>query len=93
MRAVLVVPPPIDAIFRVGVSLDPRAILKYLGDVQRIYRWQERYALAVAEIGSKLGCTLLNLREAFLVARDFKSLLCVDGIHHAGGPQAHLGQK
>ena len=68
-------------------NLDPRAILKYLGDVQHIYRWQERYALAVAEIGSKLGCTLLNLREAFLVARDFKSLLCVDGIHPT--PEGH----
>ena len=54
---------------------------RYLGDVQHIYRWQERYALAVAEIGSKLNCTILNLRDAFLVARDFKALLCVDGIH------------
>ena len=35
----------------------------------------------MAEIGSKLNCTVLNLRDAFLVARDFKSLLCVDGIH------------
>ena len=55
--------------------------MKYLGDVQHIYRWQERYALAVAEIGSKLNCTILTLRDAFLVARDFKALLCVDGIH------------
>ena len=31
--------------------------------------------------------TLLNLREAFLVARDFKSLLCVDGIHPT--PEGH----
>lgn len=90
MRAVLVVPPPIDAekyFAWVSKNLDPRAILKYLGDVQRIYRWQERYALAVAEIGSKLNCTILNLREAFLVARDFKSLLCVDGIHPT--PEGH----
>lgn len=84
MRAVLVVPPPIDAekyFAWVSKSLNPKAILKYLGDVHYIYRWQERYALAVAEIGSKLDCTILNLREAFLVARDFKSLLCIDGIH------------
>ena len=84
MRAVLVVPPPIDAekyFAWVSKNLNPKAILKYLGDVQHIYRWQERYALAVAEIGSKLNCTILNLRDAFLVARDFKALLCVDGIH------------
>ena len=55
--------------------------------MQHIYRWQERYALAVAEIGSKLNCTILNLRDAFLVARDFKSLLCLDGIHPT--PEGH----
>ena len=27
---------------------------------------------------------MLNLRDAFLAARDFKSLLCVDGIHPSG---------
>ncbi len=84
MRVVLVVPPPIDAekyFAWVSKNLNPRAILKYLGDVQRIYRWQERYALAAAEVGTRLGCTILNLRDAFLVSRNFKELLCVDGIH------------
>ena len=84
MRVVLVVPPPIDAekyFAWVSKNLNPRAILKYLGDVQRIYRWQERYALAAAEVGTRLGCTILNLRDAFLVSRNFKGLLCVDGIH------------
>jgi acyl-CoA thioesterase-1 len=89
MRPVLVVPPPIDAekyFAWVSKNLNPKAILKYLGDVQHIYRWQERYALAVAEVGMKLNCTVLNLRDAFLAARDFKALLCVDGIHpsHSG---------
>lgn len=87
MHVVLVVPPPIDAekyFAWVSKNLNPRAILKYLGDVQHIYRWQERYALAVNEIGRRLGCTMLNLRDAFLAARDFKSLLCVDGIHPSG---------
>ena len=41
----------------------------------------------MAEIGTKLNCTLLNLRDAFLVARDFKGLLCVDGIHPT--PEGH----
>lgn len=84
MRAVLVVPPPIDAekyFSWVSKNLNPAAILDYLGDVQHIYRWQERYALAVAEIASSLNCTVVNLRDIFLAARDFKSLLCVDGIH------------
>ena len=48
MRAVLVVPPPIDAekyFAWVSKNLNPKAILKYLGDVQHIYRWQERLSL------------------------------------------------
>jgi len=87
MRPVLVVPPPIDAekyFLWISKNLNPKAILKYLGDVHHIYRWQERYALAVAEIGSRLNCTVINLRDALLAARDFKSLLCVDGIHPSG---------
>lgn len=90
MIPALVTPPPLVAqryFDWVSRKLDKARILNYLGDVEHIYRWQERYALAVAEIGSKLGCTLLNLREAFLVARDFKSLLCVDGIHPT--PEGH----
>ena len=90
MKPILVTPPPLVAqryFAWVSKNLNPKHVLDYLGDVEHIYRWQERYALAVAEIGSKLGCTLLNLREAFLVARDFKSLLCVDGIHPT--PEGH----
>lgn len=84
MKIVLVVPPPIDAekyFAWVSKNLNPRAILRYLGDVQHIYRWQERYALAVRDVARKLGCKMLDLRDAFLVERDFKRLLCVDGIH------------
>ena len=90
MKPLLVTPLPLHAqrYFNwVTRGLDGEAVRKALGDVCHIYRWQERYALAVAEIGSKLNCTILNLREAFLVARDFKSLLCVDGIHPT--PEGH----
>lgn len=84
MLPVLVVPPPIDAerYFRwVSKNLNPKAILQYLGDVQHIYRWQERYALAVRDLARKMGCKALDLRDAFLASRDFKELICVDGIH------------
>ncbi len=96
MRPVLVIPPPIDAekyFAWISKNLNPKAILNYLGDVQHIYRWQERYALAVAEIGSRLNCTVLNLRDAFLVARDFKALLCIDGIHPSDKGHALIWQE
>lgn len=84
MFATLVIPTPLDAdrYFRwISRNLNPSAILSYLGDVQRIYRWQERYANAVAETAAKLQCPLINLRKAFLEHPRFCDLLCVDGIH------------
>lgn len=52
LTPVLVTPPPLmagrfyDWICR---GRDSQAILRYLGDVEHIYRWQERYARAVRE--------------------------------------------
>lgn len=84
MTAMLVIPPPLDAERYFGWisrNLNPAAILRFLGDVQRIYRWQELYANAVADTAQKLACPLINLREPFLECPRFRDLLCVDGIH------------
>lgn len=81
---VLVTPPPLDAqrYFKwVSRKLNPGQILRYLGDVQYIYRWQERYASAVRAMAGELGCALCDMRDQFLAARDLRGLLCVDGIH------------
>lgn len=94
MQPVLVVPTPLDAkrYFQwISKNLNPAAILSYLGDVERIYRWQEYYANAVTQVACALKCPLLNLREAFLEHPRFKELLCIDGIHpNAEGHQVML---
>lgn len=81
---VLVTPPPLDAgrYFEwVSRKLLPENIMRYLGDVQYIYRWQEHYASAVRRIAAETGCALCDIRDQFLMLRRMDSLLCVDGIH------------
>ncbi len=84
MRAVLVTPPPLDAekyFAWVSRGLNADAILDFLGDVQHIYRWQERYAAAVRDVAMNTGSRLLDLRDAFLDVRRIGDYYCVDGIH------------
>jgi len=84
MRPILVVPTPLDAerYFQwVTKGLDQDAVLRYLGDIHHIYRWQEYYASIVADVASAEACPLLNMRRAFLEQLHLKPLLCVDGAH------------
>ena len=84
MQPMLVVPTPLHApryFDWVTRGLDRAAVLGFLGDVERIYRWQERYALLVCTTASKLRCPLINLRDAFLAVKGYERLLCIDGIH------------
>lgn len=82
---ILVNLPPIDAekyfawITRNGLSKSN--ILKWLGDIHRIYRYHECYSLAVTNLARTLSCSLIDVREAFLLEVNYSRLLCVDGIH------------
>ena len=84
MKPLLVTPLPLHAerYFRwVSRGLDSDAVLKALGDVYHIYRWQERYAIAVRNAARSTHCRLLDLRDAFLAQPDYEQLMCLDGIH------------
>ena len=70
---------PFDFFTRNGLSGD--SILRWLGDVQHIYRWHERYNAAVMRVAQECGCPLADVRDAFLAERDYGDLLCADGIH------------
>ena len=82
---VLVSLPPLDAeryfawITRNGVSGEK--VLEWLGDVQHIYRWHERYSNTVSMLARKHGCHLVDVRDAFLSERRLGDLMCADGIH------------
>ncbi len=83
-RPLLVTPPPLHAqrFFNwVTKGLDRDAVLKYLIDVQNIYRWQERYAIAVRDAALQTGCDIFDLRDAFLSRRDVEDFMSLDGMH------------
>ena len=80
----LVTPPPLIAprfIAWVSQGLDGKNIKEYVGNVQNIYHWQERYAAAVHQAAQATGCLLFDLRDAFLAQKDMESYYSVDGMH------------
>lgn len=85
IQPVLMTLPPLDAsrylsfIGRLGS--DTGRILRWLGDVQMIYRWQELYSNAVVRLADRLRLPLVDVRSEFLSRRDYGSLIARDGIH------------
>lgn len=93
MIPLLVTPPPLVAkryFDWVSKNLDPARILNYLGDVEHIYRWQERYALMIAKVAREECAKLLDVRDMFLSLASFGDYMCVDGIHPNARGQAVL---
>ena len=56
-------------------------ILSWLGDADRIFRWQEYYNDLVCRLARELSCPLLELRPEFLKDPAFPTLISNDGIH------------
>ena len=56
-------------------------ILAWLGDADRIFRWQEYYNDLVCRLSRELSVPLLDLRPEFLKSPVFPSLISDDGIH------------
>ncbi|HWR11905.1 MAG TPA: SGNH/GDSL hydrolase family protein [Rectinemataceae bacterium] len=62
-------------------GLDREAILRWLGDVQKIFRWHEEYDVAVRKVAAAKACPLLDIRKDFLAQDDYRDYMCEDGIH------------
>ena len=56
-------------------------VMKWLGDVNAIYRFQENYSRTVEKIARDADVMLVDLRGAFLRNRHIEPLLCEDGTH------------
>ena len=83
-RPVLLSLPPIDAqrYFNwFSRSINGGNVLRWLGDVEHIYRWHEMYNLAVARLAAALNVPLADITSPFLETKNYSSLLCGDGIH------------
>ncbi len=84
IKPILVNLPPIHSekyFAWISRGLNPQAILSWLGDKELIYRHHESYSLAVMEIARNLACDLIDVRQPFLMKRDYYNYLCEDGIH------------
>lgn len=68
-----------DWITREGLS--KANILSFLGDVSRIYRWQELYSLEATMVALEAGVKLMPLRDVFLAEKEYQKNICPDGIH------------
>jgi len=65
----------------VARGLNAENILKWMGDIGFIYRWQEMYNIAVVKLTTAKRVPLIDIRSAFLKIPNYQSLLCEDGIH------------
>ena len=63
-------------------GLSRQNILRWLGDVDAIYRWQDKYSQMVEQLAREEKTRLIDLRRAFPKdAGSLEPLLCDDGIH------------
>jgi len=62
-------------------GLNKDNVLKWLGTVNTIYRWQEKYSRAIEHIGFLTNTIVIDLRGAFLNQFRVDELLCEDGVH------------
>ena len=64
---------------RAGVCAEN--VLKWLGSVETIYRYQEMYSIMVENIARAVDVALIDIRSAFLADHHYEELICEDGIH------------
>jgi len=84
IRPILITLPPLDAqrFFDWFCSgLNKSNVLKWIGSVDAIYRWQEDYSRAVEKIADETNTLLVDVRSAFLKHGRIGRLLCEDGTH------------
>ena len=60
---------------------DVEAIVRWMGDVERIHRFQGEYSQAVARLAERRGLDLIDVRSRFLEHGDWRGLVSADGIH------------
>ncbi len=97
IRPILTTLPPINAEryfrFLVGDKLNAGNILRWLGDVQQIYRFQEMYSHIVEWVARERKTQLLDLRVHCLAKPRFTTdMLCMDGLHMNEEGQAFIGE-
>jgi len=84
IQPILTTLPPLDAqrFFNwFCQGLDKANVMKWLKDVDAIYRWQENYSKAVEKIAADTNTFLVDVRSEFLRQEKADQFLCEDGTH------------
>ena len=62
-------------------GLNEANISAFLGDKERLSRWQQYYNLAVSQIARVMKVPYIDITSPFFENKNFDSLTCTDGIH------------
>lgn len=85
VKPVMMTLPPIDSQkyfkFITSRGINGDNILKWLGDLSTIYRYQEMYSNAVERLAYQMGILCIDMRSYMLPNRNFNQLISADGIH------------
>ena len=65
----------------VSQGLNRENILKFIGEIDAIYRWQESYDTAVKNLAKIHAIRLVDIRDAFLKEGAYSDFICRDGMH------------
>lgn len=65
----------------VSKGLNYDNIIGWMGDVNRIARWQEYYSRLSEKVAAIAKCPILDLRSNFLASESLKNMISIDGIH------------
>lgn len=91
-KPVLMTLPPIDSLRYLDfISKNPgdkTNILRWLGDANRIYRFQEMYSLAISHLANITNTLVVDVRSKFLSKHNLGELIGPDGIHLA--PEGYI---
>ena len=82
-KVIVAIPIPISAkkfMDFISKNLSYDNILKWLGDVDHLFRWQEYYSQLTEKVAKACGCAVMPLRNVFQT-EDYEDMLCSDGIH------------
>lgn len=83
-KPILLSIPPIDSTryFKwISKGLNPTNILSFLGEIETIYAWQEKYNTIILELAEACKVPLIDIRHSFLESGNYADYLCEDGIH------------
>lgn len=77
-----------DRFFKtISANTDGEKIMKWLGDISMLSRWQEHYSRMAEKVAVSENCKIIDIRSDFLLSHSFRELICDDGIHPT--PEGH----